>query len=255
MPKKTKADPTGQGRNRQRGSTRLSSRLSSAERKVKALFRAIPRTVTTEAPLPNQQRVYQYEFTADDQAELERSVSFIVDDELLETQTDQMPFDWYWKQDVELPYRQGTAEEVRDFNQLVAAAIIAGLLVDGIPPQTIDIDQVLLSEFYRASLQKVQVGNFTELKGLSQKTTTQVLQRINAGIEAGESPRTIAADISRRFDVAKSDAKRIAATEINKAYNDAKLRATVLMAEQTGLRSGVFHISALSLTTRPHHRS
>lgn len=254
MGRKTKADPSGQNSNRNKSTKRLSSRLTAAERRVKELFKSIPRTVRRETPLTNaQETVYEYQFTADDRAELQRSVSFILDDELLETQTDQMPFDWYWKKEVELPYRQGTVEEVRDFNQIIGAAIVAGLLVDGLPPRTIEIELILLSEDYRAGLADVQVRNFTDIKGLSQKTATQVVQRINDGIDAGESPTAIAEDISRRFGVAKSDAKRISVTEINRAYNDAKLKATTMMAAQTGLRSGVVHISALLPTTRPHH--
>jgi hypothetical protein len=42
-------------------------------------------------------------------------------------------------------------------------------------------------------------------------------------------------------------------TEINKAYNDAKLDATRLLSDRTGLRAAVIHISALTPTTRATH--
>ncbi len=251
MSKKTKADPTGQARNRNRSTRSLSVRLTRAEREVKALFRAVPRTRRTQTRIVNAvTTIYDYEF---DQEAFGRSVEFIVNEELLETQTDVMPFAWYWKDDIELPYRQGTVEEVRDFNVLVTGAVAAGVLINGIPPQTVPIEQVLLSEPYRTALNNTQVSSFTTIKGLSERTTAQVLQRINAGIQAGDTPTAIAAEISERFDVARSSAKRLARTEINQAYTNAKLDATDVLQKQTGLRAAVIHISALTPTTRQTH--
>jgi len=255
MPKKTKADPTGQARNRNRGTRRLSARLTNAERQVKALFRQIPRTSRRVTRIVNaeQTTVYDYEFTPQDQEALDRAVEFILNQQLLETQAGQMPFDWYWKQDIELPYRQGTVEEVRDFNQLIAGAVAAGVLIDGLSPREVPIEQVLLSEPYRSALNNIQISNFTVIKSLSERTSAQVLQRINAGIEAGSTPTTIANEISKRFDVSRSNAKRISETEINRAYNDAKLNAANVLGQETGLRAAVLHISALTPTTRDSH--
>lgn len=252
MPRKTKADPTGQARNRNKSTRRLTTRLDRAERQVKALFRAIPRTRRTQTRIVNAEQiaVYDYEY---DQQTFERAVEFILNDELLQTQTGIMQPDWYWRDDIELPYRQGTVEEVRDFNQLIAGAVVAGVLIAGLPPQTVPIEQVLMSEPYRTALNAAQVSNFSTIKGLSEKTSTQVLQRVNAGIQAGDKPSVIAADISKRFNVARSDAKRISETAVNEAYTNSKMSASDLLSEQTGLRAAVIHISALSPTTRQTH--
>ena len=252
MPKKTKADPTGQAVNRNKATRQLVNRLTHAEREVKALFRAVPRTTRRQTKVVNaeQETVYSYDFDYEEFAALS---AFAINQSLLETQTNRMPFDWYYRPTIELPYRQGTVEEVRDFNALVASAITAGVLVAGLPPETVAAEQVLISTGYRLSVSKVQAVNFSVVKGLSEKTATQVLGRVNDGIEAGESPTAIAEDITKRFDVAKSDAKRIAHTEVNKAYNDAKLKATDMLAQRTGLRAGVIHISALTPTTRTTH--
>ena len=115
------------------------------------------------------------------------------------------------------------------------------------------VEEVLLSESYRAALNGAQVSNFNTIKGLSENTSTQVLQRVNAGIKAGEKPSVIAANISERFKIAKSAAKRISETEVNTAYNDARLDAANVMSKQTGLRAAVIHISALTPTTRSTH--
>lgn len=252
MSRKTPQDPTGQAANRNKGTRRLVAKLDAAERKVKALFRSIPRTSRRQAVIANaeQTTVFSYDY---DQAQFERAVEFIMNDELLDTQSGTIPPYWYWNSHIEIPYRQGMTEEVRDFNQLIIGAVIAGVLVKGLKPQTVPIEQVLFSEPYRAGLNTAQLSNFTTMKGLSETTTRQVLQRINSGILAGESPTFIANDISERFGVAKSSAKRISETEINKAYNNAKLDATRLLGEQTGLRAAVIHISALTPTTRDTH--
>lgn len=255
MPKKTKQDPTGQAANRNRSTRRLSARVTKAEADVRALFRAIPRTRRRKAKIANREQttIYDYEYSPRDQDVIEQSIGFILNDNLLEAQTGFMPFDWFWKKDVELSYRQGTLEEVRDFNGLVAGAVTAGVLIAGLPPQPVEVQQVLQSEQYRETLLTIQATNFQDITSLSEKTSAQVIQRINAGISAKESPRTIINDIKERFDVSRASAKRIAVTNINWAYNDAKLQATDILGERTGLRAGVIHISALLPTTRAHH--
>jgi len=256
---KTKADPTGQAKNRKKGTLTLDRRLIKSEREVKALFRAIPKKRKTKATITNELLInantvyYEYEITEQELSQLGNSIEFMLNNELLETQTGTMPINWYWKDNIEQPYRQGTAEELVSYNQLISAAAIAGVLVKGLPPRPVPIEQVLLSEPYREALNKTYVTNFESVKTLSQRTSSQVMQQINAGIDAGDTPTVISKNISERFDVARSSAKRIADTEINKAYNNSKLRANDIAATETGLRSGVIHISALTPTTRNSH--
>lgn len=158
-----------------------------------------------------------------------------------------------WEEQTELAYRQGTVEEVRDFNQLIAAAIAAGVIIDTLPPRQVPIESVLSSRVYRSKFERVRVRTDIEIKNLTADTIRQVSKQINAGIDAGSTPTEIANEISKRFNVSRSKAKRIAETEINWAYADAKLDAAALVQNETGLKSVVRHISALSPTTRPHH--
>ena len=148
---KTKADPTGQAKNRKKGTITLSRRLTKAEREIKALFRAIPRIRKRKAVIVNAESTTFYEYAISDveTIQLQESIEFILNNELLETQTGSMPANWYWKDNIEQPYRQGTAEELISFNQLVAGAVIAGALVNGLPPRAVPIEQVLFSEPYR----------------------------------------------------------------------------------------------------------
>ena len=232
----------------------LRCKLSKAERDVKAMFRAIPKTRRTQTQIVNTIiSVYDYAISGQELTDLQNSIRFTLNRDLLETQTGQMQPDWYWKEHVELPYRQGTGEEVVRFNQLIAQARAAGVKARGVPPQAVSIESVLLSEPYRQALNNVYVSNFTSIGNLSEQTSAQVIQRINAGIQAGSTPTDIAKDITERFDVAKSRARTIARTEVNKAYNDAKLDAVEMVSERTGLRAGVIHISALVPSSRESH--
>jgi len=249
---KTKTDPTGQARRRNRGTRTLTRRLRNAERQIKKLFRDIPRERTQQTRIVNAVTpVYRYDLNSREQEVLNEQIRVVLNDELLESQN-VMPPDWYWQDNIEPPYRQGTLEETNRTNQLIAAGIIVGLVTDPFVTE-VTPEQVLTSRQYRQALQSVFVSNFNSIKTLSEKTAAQVIQQMNAGVASGMTPTQIAKDISERFDVAESSAKRIAETEINKAYNDSKMNAVDIMAERTGLRAGVIHISALSSTTRRGH--
>jgi hypothetical protein len=253
--KKTKTDPTGQAVNRRNATRRLQNRLTAAQREVLQLFRAVPRKRRRESVLPNAKTVpvYDYQITAGELEELERRIRAAIDDELLETQFNRMPPNWWWQDVIEPPYRQGTAEEIVAFNLLVTVALIRTRAARGLVTQRLEIGQALQSSEYLEALDTVYVQNFADIRTLSDRTADQVIQQINAGINGKKTPTEIASDIVERFDVSRSSAERTANTEVNKAYNDARLNATDVAAKQTGLRAGVLHLSALLPTTRDGH--
>jgi len=256
MRKQRQQDPTGQKGNRLKGRRGLRRRLKKAEREVKTLFKTIPRTRRQITKLQNRSAVipvYDYQITPEELEILNRRVAGVLDAELLQTSTDRLPPNWWWASVVELPYRQGTAEEIVNFNQLLTAEIIEIRRQRGIPTQRLEIASVLLSAEYQTAARTVYAANFEVIKTLSDRTADQVNQMINLGIQAGNTPTKIAEMISERFDVARSSADRIANTEVNKAYNDARLNAVDVAAKQTGLRAGVIHLSALMPTTRETH--
>lgn len=256
MRKQRQQDPTGQKGNRLKGRRGLRRRLKKAEREVKTLFKTIPRTRRQITKLQNRSAVipvYDYQITPEELEILNRRVAGVLDAELLQTSTDRLPPNWWWASVVELPYRQGTAEEIVNFNQLLTAEIIEIRRQRGIPTQRLEIGSVLLSAEYQTAARTVYAANFEVIKTLSDRTADQVNQMINLGIQAGNTPTKIAEMISERFGVARSSADRIANTEVNKAYNDARLNAVDVAAKQTGLRAGVIHLSALMPTTRETH--
>ena len=255
MGKKTKEDPTGMAANRNRTTRRLDLRLNKARRQVLTLFRAIPRARKVETKIVNAetQAVYTYDLNPVQLEMMNAEVRTIINNELLETQSDIMPLDWWYQPEVELPVRQGTLEEINRINQLITAAALAGVRVRGLEPQRIAPGIILSSRPYLEELRNVYVENFATIKTLSNRTADQVIQQINTGMKSGLTPTEIAGSINERFKVSTSSAKRIAETEINRAYTNAKMNAVDLVATETGLRAGVIHISALTSTTRASH--
>lgn len=249
---KRKSDPTGQASRRRKATRALDSRLVISERAIRRLVRDIPSARRTVTPLPNAATVvYDYQLTPAELLQLEIQIRTIINDQL-ETVGEIPPPAWFWTDQIEPPYRQGTMEEVNRINQLIAAAIISGAITDPFVQQ-VPIEQVLSSREYNEAIRRLTVMNYGTIKSLSDRTSSQVIQQINAGISAGNSPTDISKAIAERFDVSKSNAKRIADTEINRAYNNAKLDSADLIQKRTGQRTGVLHISALLPTTRDSH--
>ena len=242
MAKKTKDDPTGQRINRKRYAKRLAVRLTKAQRKVLAEFRSIPRKRKQQKIISNDSlKFYLYDFTGDALDSLRLSIQNYIDDEL-ETTTDNMPDDWVFKQDIELPFRQGTVEELAVLNRTLS---LTGLPFD---PQS-----ALFSPRYLDAVRQAQIRNYNLIKTLSEQTASQVLNEITNGIDAALTPTEISESVVERFNVSKSNAKRIADTEVNRAYTDAKLDAMELGDDREGVEIAALHISSLIPTTRPTH--
>lgn len=254
MGRKTKADPTGQLTNRDKSAKALRKQLFRAEGRIKKVFLNIGWQSRRQVKVVNEQTtVYDYNISEAELDALRVTIQRILNHEVMQTQLETPPQDWYYRENIELSHRQGALEEVRDFNGLVAGAIAAGVLINGLPPRTLEPQSILFSQRYRESLSTAYIDNFRSIKGMSDKTAADVMRAIKTGIRAGRKPSDVATGITNRFNVSKASAERIARTEINKAYTDAKMETSKVMAQQTGLRAGVIHISALTDTTRSEH--
>ncbi|MCK5132689.1 MAG: hypothetical protein KAR40_11125 [Candidatus Sabulitectum sp.] len=253
MASKTKADPTGQRNNRAKAIKQVNKRLAVAFSKVLTLFNAIPRTRRTEAKVGNASSVvYDYDISPQQIETLEAEVTTLIAISL-GTTDERVPANWWYKPNIELPFRQGVTQELIEFNQLIAGAAVAGVTVRGMPPRPLPVELVLSSPKYFELLNYEYVRNYGIFSNLSSQTSYQVMERIEAGMQAGATPSMIADDIAERFKVAGSNASRIVRTEVNWSYNNARMSAIELAAGETGLRSAVMHISSLTPTTRTWH--
>lgn len=276
--RKRKNDPTGQASRRRKATRAFDVRLNRAENRIKPLIITLQPTRRTVTPISNVERtiVYDYNLTAEEIAELGAQIRVIINEEL-ETTGETVPVGWFWGDQLAPPYRQGALEEANRIEQLIQAAVIAGFLApqQNIPElitRTVPLEPTPPSGTFTpppsgiaglrplpgqsqpvVGLPTIVVQDYSTIKSLSDRTAAQVIQAINQGVSAGLSRSTIVDDIVERFDVARSNAKRIADTEINRAYNDGKLTATQAVKTETGIRTGVLHISALLPTTRDSH--
>ena len=243
-----KEDPTKtQARTRKRALRQIKSRLTRAGRDIKSLFKAIPRTsrrvgsVSTNATI-----FYDYQFTPFELESIEAEIQRILDTWLVGLDQAQ-----YYQDDTEQAVRSGTLESLRDVNQELITAAIAGTLAASMP-RNVSIETYLLSTEYQNNLNSFLQRGISEIKGISNKAANQIYQVINSGLLAGQSPRDINKAINKRIEVASSGAKRMINTEINRAYNSSKIDVIMRMND-LGVPMVGQHISALLDTTRRSH--
>jgi len=252
-------DPTGQARNRASLNKKIKVRLANAQKEVINLFNEIPRTSKREKNLSLNQEtftVYDYDVSPELQDQLESQIQSIINLWLLLGDNQSKPFDFYSDANVEEAYRTGTLEVVRDLNRdltsifslTTIAAAFSALL-----PRSFDVNTILFSQDYLENVLGYQNDMFYQLKGLSEKTSSQVYERIASGIKGNKTPRDIIKDIKKRSQVSESNAKRIVNTEINRIYNDSIMDAIDSINNNANINAAGRHKSALLPTTRKDH--
>ncbi len=255
MPK-SKEDPTGQARNRNRASRDLVNRLEKSRIEVTKLFLKIPRTTKTETKVVNNlivsELVWIYGIDTPEFERFLQEISNILDINL-ETGAPVMPVNWFYKLYVEVAFRSGGFDDFVETEQMLRELKNEGILEEDFSIVSFDPDVISNSTIYRRALAKEYAVNYQSVKTLSQATAIDVFAEIQRAIESGQNTKVVGNAIAKRFDVAKFNARRIARTEINAAYNNAKLELTTLAEEQFDISLGNMHISALVPTTRVTH--
>lgn len=235
-------DPTGQSANRKKANQDNTTRLNNANRQVLALWRNIEATKTTQKVIVNERtEFFTYDLTLDDLERLRIEIDAIINGEL-ETELLNPPFDWYYTQYIETATRSGVIQENSWVDVLLASSIFA----------TITSTALLASLTHQTLFVSIVDTNYRLFKGLSATTSGQVFDVINRGIDAGLGKAAIQREITKRFQVSKSSSKRIVDTEVNKAYNNARM-GVIQTYIVNGVPLAVQHLSALLPTTRPHH--
>lgn len=252
-------DPTQQGRNRASLNKKIKIRLANAEQQVIKLFNGVPRSSRTEKNLSLNQdtfTVYDYDISPEEQDQLESQIQAIINFWLLMGETQNKPANFYSDTNVEEAYRTGTLEVARDLNsdlaKLAALGGVAGAFA-ALLPRSFDVNVILFGQSYLDSVIGYQNDMFYQLKGLSEKTSSQVYERISSGIKGNKTPREIIKDIKKRFAVSNSGAKRIVNTEVNRSYNNSVMDAINFINDNTNINAAGQHKSALIPTTRENH--
>lgn len=243
MSRRDALDPSRQRRNRQKAHRVLSGRLTDARRRILAEARSLPRTRRQRADLANNATYYDYEYDADVFAATVAGI-------LAAAWPDPQPgVAWYWEDRIEQPYRQGTIAGANELQRDVLTAIAAGLLAMQAPDPT----DVLRSADYQVALASQVADAARSVGRLRDATAARLETAVTSAVRAGATPTELATAIRKVMADADSSAQRTAVTEVNTAYNNAKMRAVQTGADAVGGKAAVFHISALIPTTRPHH--
>jgi len=241
-------DPTNQANTRAKATRDNNRRLNNSAREVIAIWKGVSSKRTTRKKIINEQAnsenldFYVYDLTAQQKQNLSVDISDSVNKNL-ETFGVIAALSWYYEQYIEQAYRGGTIQE--NATIAVLLSLITGAII-------IETSNILLSPRYLDLLNAAVNNNYPLFKGLSETTSKQVFQVISDGIDTGLSKSAIRRKIIKRYEVAKSSAKLIVDTEVNKAYNNARTDL-IKFYRDNGEPLAVQHISALLKTTRPHH--
>ncbi|MCL8096993.1 phage head morphogenesis protein [Enterobacter hormaechei] len=252
---RNKADPTQSSRQVSRMFNDIEDRYLNIKRRLKALFDL---RLTGQQREANAQQswmmcnnegaessLYQvnvgkfvYDMTAAELADLLQVVQSILDDELLEGDSQNL-----WAMDyVIAEYDRGTLNAFTNLS--VQSQVYAS--------QT-TLQQLLSSPGYLNQIAAARLTTFSDWKVISDTARGDLTNIITDAVARGVNPRETASVISKRLDVSMSKAKTIAQTEQVGALRQAQWNETDWAADRLGLSTGLLWLSALKPTTRWWH--
>ena len=115
--------------------------------------------------------------------------------------------------------------------------------------------QLLTSRPFQQLLSVAENTSYYDWKSLGDNTKKDLANVIKTAIGQGVSTKEAARLIRKRLDVSKSNARRIAQTELLGVYRDARLQESERAQKDYGLNIKLLWTSALIPTTRPWHAS
>ncbi len=241
MTSRQEEDPTNQGHNRNRATTETNKRLRAAEKSVIALWSLVtqPKRTSRKKIINNETLTYwNYDLTEFELEDIEADVVDVINEDI-ETVEEKPPIDWYL-----IPFLLASMR-----GAVIQQNVLIELLL--LPEDSVISDTTLIHKL-NPLRQSSTIDTYKSMRAMSSTLSKQVMTEIKSGIAAGLSKSEIKQLIIKRFDVAKSAAKRIADTEINKVNNDAKIQSAKIYRD-SGVLVAVIHLSALLPTTRSHH--
>jgi len=241
IPTRLEKDPTGQAGNRLRAKREISRRIRSLREPVLQILDSFP----VESITINKTR-YEYRVNPDRLASLfdELQLYFY---QALELET--FSRGWFLSEYLGSAWQQGT---VKAFSRLKT-------LAESVAPdraELLNLDSVLTSPEYAQRFDNIAARAFENMKGFAGQAATDLGRILGEGVALGQSPRTIARDIRKKFDQIEGyRALRIARTEVNHSFTEARYEQTKDVRDRLGLEVRQMHVSALVDSTRPSHAS
>lgn len=250
VPTRIEKDPTGQAGNRRKAKADIGRRINRALDPVLDIVDSIPVTSVENNWVQNR-IIYRYDLSADRFGEINAFIRGLIYRNL-GLMNDRWQNGWFFERYLGIAYGQGTAQAANRIGSMIPEESTDANIV-AIRPE-LEIERILTSEPYRRRIELVYARAFENMEGFAGQAS-QALGRVLAnGVALGKSPRQIQADIRKVFkDVSGYRALRIARTEINKAFTDARAEQTVDARDRLGLDVRVMHVSALVQNTRRSH--
>lgn len=238
LPTRLEKDPTLQAGNRRDAKVAISKRIRGIREPVLQILDSFP----VQRIEVNKSR-YEYRANPDRIATLF--------DELLAYFYEALELNgrggWFLNQYLGSAWQDGT---VRAFTRLKTLAESAAPS----RAEAMNLDSVLSSPEYAQRFDIISARAFENMKGFAGQAASELGGILGRGVAQGQSPRTIARDIRRQFEQLEGyRALRIARTEVNNAFTEARYEQTKDVRDRLGLEVRQMHVSALVPNTRASH--
>jgi len=229
--------PTGQETRINKAESAFNARINQAARLYRAVLDNPQLTITRISNAAT----YRYDLSAavleNILAEIDRAVDRIME---VDGRAEDL---WFTKAYMAPAYANGTA---------VAFANLAAQSPTYATLRT-DLATLLSSDAYRNRLGKLAAREFENMKGFTGELKAELSRALVDGMAIGRGPREVATMISEATGVEYRRAKRIARTELNNAFRQARMDEAEQTSADLGFRVMMLHLSALSPTTRASH--
>jgi SPP1 gp7 family putative phage head morphogenesis protein len=251
IPTRLEKDPTGQQGRRLRAKADIKRRISQARDPVLSMLESIPverREVNKIVSIfTGNKVVYKYDIDALRLTQISSEIDALIS-QILELDQLGRPYRWFFDDYLSGAYQEGATKSAARMQ-----ALAEGVGLDFEAAQ-LEIGEILRSQAYQRRFELVSARAFEDMKGFAGQAATDLGRILGDGVLTGQSPRIIARDIRRKFDQIEGyRALRIARTEVNTAFTDARSDQTKDARDRLGLEVKVMHLSALVQNTRKHH--
>ena len=261
MPRDEK-DPTGLASSRRRADKRIEIMFQSIARDIRKVVAELPREqVAGEDSKSYKSEMRKADLVANKQYSWQvdnwlmdrtmNTVRRILTDYLLSGDT-AWQYRWWFNGFIDQSYEKGTLDSIYSAKQITRG-------IDAQSANAIAIMEAeaqLQTQPYLSRLQLVHGRVFEEMAGIVGDSVAQLRRVLTDGMARGLGIRDISGMINDRVGVGMSRAKKIARTEINKAYTDAYMDEADELnknLEDDDLVIRQMHVSALTSTTRRTH--
>ena len=239
VPTRLEKDPTGQAGNRLRAKVDISKRVNRLRDPVLQILDSFP----VESITVNKTR-YNYDINPQRIAGLFDELQAMFYRAL---EVESFSRGWFLSQYLGQAWQEGTTKAFTRLKTLAESA--APNIADAM-----NLDSVLTSPEYARRFEIIAARAFESMQGFAGQAANDLGRILGEGVALGQSPRTIARDIRKKFDQIEGyRALRIARTEVNNSFKEARYEETKDVRDRLGLEVKVMHVSALVENTRPSH--